>query len=268
MKPAKFYLGNLEHLKEKYPNINTIKLYESTESADDGWKEIFSESIYNYPTGKDFLVVNVQSDYAFRWYKFEYWAINEDKSIVEKIAESHPTIPEAIGEIVDQLRGWMGDTDDENPAFEDQEYIHAIRSALIEYKGDKNLSYIHDTDVIPIKLLVQIQFALQIAYDHSKYYALATPGAQLNKYEIAEHYTSMAETLQNQYDKFAKRTNREGGGYNDKNIITQFPGIKVSDVSFFSRYTGTFVSMHRRPKYYQAGNYRIGVTDIRGNIIE
>ncbi len=249
MKNVKFYIGDMQEFIKKYPLFNQLHVYESSNSEAAGFKKI--DTLKEFQPTKDYIEVNVSDDYFNRWYKFAYASTIDafPENETEKLyGYSDITFPEVIGTVILELRDFLGDTSEEETkqAFTDREYMKMLRSALVQFKGDESFSEIHERDFIPLKILVQIDCAMEIAYNHAKYYALESPGAKLDKSQIMDHYLRVASQLNENYDKISSRTNRGAGGYNDQKIITQMPGVKVVDALRYSSVSGRFVKLQDR----------------------
>lgn len=246
MKNTKFYIGDMQEFIKKYPLFNQLHVFESSSSEATGFKKIVTLSAFQ--PSKDYIEVDVSDDYFNRWYKFSYASTTDSfpETETEKVyGYSDITFPEVIGNVILELRDFLGDTSEEEPtqAFTDKEYMKMLRSALIQFKGDESFSEIHEKDFMPLKILVQIDCAMEIAYNHAKYYALESPGAKLDKSQIMGHYLRVVSQLQENYDKISSRTNRGAGGYNDQKIITQMPGVKVVDALRYSSVAGRFIKL-------------------------
>lgn len=249
----RFYVGNefLQDFATQRDNaVQAVQILESASYADN-YQVIETKSI---EAGMDYIETwNASDEFLNRWYRLQFIGDPLDDPIV-KFGVTEPVFPEVINDIIDNVREYFGDTNLDNPAWTDKEYLQAIKFALRQWKGEKNVRFIHDEDVIPIVLLVKEQFANIIAYDHSKYYQLNNgSGASLDKAQIAQNYREMAATLQAQIRAYTERLNMNSGGYNDEKIITQMPHVKTITASRFSRVTGRRVSRDRQP--YRRTNF-------------
>lgn len=155
-----------------------------------------------------------------------------------ELATTDPLVAEEIGTIVDDVRAEIGDTDSDNPAFSDDEYLRRVRLAMRRYKGEKNLSYIEEQDIPVIALLVRADICRVIAYDHAKYYALAAATAQLDKWQIGEHYLRVAQELEAYWDRLKVDLGLSSGGVNNDGIITEMPAINVATATRYSKSVG------------------------------
>lgn len=243
----RFYIGNefLVDFSTRRDNaVQAVQILESS-SYSDQYQVIETKSI---EPGMDYIETwNASDEYLNRWYRFQFIGDPLADPIV-KYGVTDPVLPEILNDIVDTVRSYFGDTDLDNPAWTDKEYLQAVKFALRQWKGDKNVNSIHEEDIVPIVLLVKEQFANVIAYDHSKYYQLNNgSGATLDKSQIAANYREMATSLQSQFRAYAQRLNMESGGYNDQKIITQVPHAKMITASRKSRTGGRYVSSAEAP---------------------
>lgn len=266
MARVKFYIGDVrEHIRRldvpetrqdlKFIRVSESDSFDGTYTVIDTVQINFGE-LYIYSDG-------ASDDYLYRWYKLEFIsdpnAVNPDTGLPVEAPHIYGTtdavVPETVACIVDDIREWLGDTDLTNPAWPDKHYVHTIRFAIKQHKGEKNLTFIGDEDTVPIQILVRQEYALAIAYDHAKYYKLEAPAATLDKSQIMTHYLEMVKALDEHYREISRRLNLDGGGYDDRNIITQLPAPNVVDAIRFSRTTGTrvkgiFPSKYRRQEYF------------------
>jgi hypothetical protein len=252
MAKTRFYLGDFQqYFRDKETQSSTrfykIHLMEGS-GYDSGYVHI--DTIFPTP-GKEFVeTTKVSDDFLNKWYRFEFFGKSEDEKDF-KLGVSEPTVPEDLGSILDDVRGMLGDTNIASPAFSDREYINSIRFALKQYKGDKNFTNIREEDIIPIQLLVRIEFCMIIAYDHAQYYALQAPSASLDKSQIMNHYLEMARSLENHYDSIANRLGISSGGKNNDGIIHEMPAPNVGNMKRFSATSGLFVDNIEPSKYYR-----------------
>jgi hypothetical protein len=246
----RLYIGDVKDIFVDYETnlprpVHSVRIKESQAYSTD-YTVIDTQSIN---PADDFIETNNASDeYLNRWYKIEYISdLNDTTTEVTVFGESEPTFPEQINDIINEVRGYIGDTDiygeadPPGPAWTDREYLNIIRFALKMWTGEKNLSTIREADVVPITLLVEEYYANLIAYDHGKYIQLQTPSTTLNKSEIMSHYLQIAEGLRDQIATYRKRLNMDSGGYNDEGIISQMPNIKSSKMKRFDKIEGIYV---------------------------
>lgn len=243
----RFYIGNefLTDFSTRRDNaVQAVQILESV-SYGDNYQVIETKSI---EPGMDYIETwNASDEYLNRWYRFQFIG-DPLADEITKFGVTDTVLPEILNDIVDKVREYFGDTNLDDPAWTDREYLQAIKFALRQWKGDRNVNSIKEEDVYPITLLVQEQFAATIAYDHSKYYQLNNgSGATLDKSQIAVHYRSQIETLRGLFQSYAQRLNMESGGYNDDKIITQVPHAKMITASRYSRTGGRYVSSEKPP---------------------
>ena len=201
-----------------FRNIQSIRLLEG-DSYDGDYTPIYTTRVN---TGTKYIIAeNLSDDFlTSKWYRLEYLAPPNEDGTEDLIARTNGVVPEVLAEIVDDTRSWLGDTDTDSPAWTDKEYVQAIRFALKQYKGEENLTFISDDDVVPIQHLVRENFSMAIAYDHAKYYALQAPTASLDKSQIMSHYLEVVSGLREQYNAYSTRLNLNSGGYNDCLLYT------------------------------------------------
>ena len=260
MKELRFYIGDVAvKLYETYvgsPNpLDRIELQES-ESFDRDYTVIETFPA-NYSS--EFLITKKASDlWASRWYRILWVGRNAPTEPVPHTGENvqilsgqeyiygdtGPIVPEEIQSILDDIRMHMGDTDLENPAWKDREYVQHIRFALRQFKGSANIAKIRDEDIVPIVLICRIAFANILSYDHAKYYALQAPGVTLDKSQIHSHYSQVARDLQESYDNIAKRLGLDAGGQNEKNVITTMPKPMEGETIRWSNYRNGYVELN------------------------
>lgn len=238
----KFFVGDLiKKLQEKSNNDRPVHTYriKSSYNYETGYEVLDQQKIE--PT-KDYVFTNkVPTDWINRWFKIEFVS-DPSGDQVKNYGETEPTVPEILGEIIDNIKMLLGDVGEET-AFTDQEYMYQIRFALKQYKGEQNILFIRDEDHVPISLLVRSQLCLTIANNHAKYFTLQAPSAQLNKGEIFEHYSNLARQLGDEYDRIVKRIG--GGGINEHGYIQNLPGINIQPIKRFSKTQGIWVSDNR-----------------------
>jgi len=248
---VQFYIGDPnEYLKDRVydtiRNIHSIQILESP-SANTGFSVI--DTIKFNPTSRYIESSNASEELIYRFYKLQFIQDPALYTAEEQVILTSSLIyPEIMSNIVDDVREQIGDTDLDDPAFSDVEYIEAIRFALLQWKGQNNINRIEAVDKPPIVVLVIEHFAIKIMNDHAKYYQLKSPSVELNKWQIGEHYSTVIQTCQQQLDKYAKRLNKENGGYDDDMIISQMPSAKVETVTRFSKTRG--ISITGRNKYF------------------
>lgn len=271
MAKVKFYTGNLrkyakdgEDTKFSDPEVHdlgdvtnrrdmhSIRVYES--NSFDGDSTLI-DTIKIAPGAEEIWAENASDDFIHKWYRLEFVS---DPSLPEAditvFGRTEPIVPEQLYSIVDDVREWLGDTDLGSPAWPDKHYIQNIRFAVKQYKGEENLTFLKESDIIPIQLLVREIYALAIAYDHGKYYQLQAPAATLDKSQIMTHYLQIVEALRAQYAAIEKRLNLEGGGVDNDGIINQMPSINCQDASRYSVTAGKTVT-NIKPNAYRRRNY-------------
>lgn len=187
-------------------------------------------------------------NYTQLWYRLQFIG-DPAVSPVVVLGTTEPILPEIITDMIDEIRAWIGDTNLEEPAWTDSQYLQELRFALKQYKGDKNLTFLRDEDWVPIQLLVRESFAANIAYDTAKYYALQNPTAQLDMSQISVHYTNVARLIKEQYTSYAQRLNMQSGGYDEHNIVKQMPGINIVTAARYSHTLGRTVTKGPRPAF-------------------
>lgn len=254
-----FYIGNPENYfkdpnDKQLQDIHSIRIQESSSVAD-GFTTI---DTVKFQHGQNYVGTHKASDdYANRFYRLEFISDPsvDDPTTIRTYLRTEPILPEELATIVDDIRDWLGDTDINNPAFSDTEYLQAIKFALRQWRGDRNIAKIEDQDKYPIQLLVREQFANILAYDHAKYYELSTPTHKLNKWEIGAHFIEVAENYRKQFETYAKRLNMQSGGFNEDNIISQMPAVNVGTAKRFSRTGGYYITKreasHRRLEFFR-----------------
>jgi len=235
MQTVRFFLGDTSQFlvdpstKNPMP-VHSIQLLEGESQS--GTFDVID--VQRFVTVADKLITQKASDeFMERWYIMQFITDPAVDPVVV-LARSQPVMPDLLADKIDIIRGRMGDTNLSNPAWDDAEYISALRFCLKQYKGVENLSQLRESDWEPIELLMREVFSLKISYDFAKYYALQNPASQLNKSEISEHYAKVAAAIRDTYKGFETRLNRGGGGYDEQNIIQQMPAINVQDVSRYS----------------------------------
>lgn len=249
MKELRFYIGDVAvRLYETYAGaevpLDRIEIQES-DNFDTGYTTIES-----YPAGikNEYLTTKHGSDtWVQKWYRI-HWLSKDGTQI---FGDSGPIVPEEIQRLLDDVRMHMGDTNIDNPAWSDREYVQHIRFALKQYKGSANIATVKDEDIIPVVLLCRIAFANILSYDYAKYYALQAPGATLDKSQIHSHYSQVARDLQDSYDNIARRLGLSEGGQNDGHHITTMPAPLEGDTERWSNFRNGFVKL--RPGVINTG---------------
>lgn len=237
---VKFFVGDIKDFEKEFstksPNgLHSIRVLES-DTFDGNYVTIDTQKVN--PSAQYIITDRAADDFTFKWYRLEFIGDPAANPVVS-YGKSEPIVPEVIATIIDDVRSWLGDTDLTKPAWLDSEYVQMIRFSFLQYKGERNLTFIRDEDVYAIQLLVREACASTIAYDHAKYYLLQTPSAQLDKGQISVHYNAVAAAIRDQYTAYERRLNRQSGGYNEDGVITQMPAPLVTDAVRFSR-TGGF----------------------------
>lgn len=239
MAKTRFYLGDFAQYFKTRETQSPTKFYKINLMEGTGYDSgfIHVDTIFPVP-GKEFIETNkVSEDFLNKWYRFEFFGKDSEDNDI-KLGVSEPTVPEDIGTVLDDVRNILGDTNLDSPAFTDKEYITSIRFALKQYKGDKNFTNVREEDIIPIQILVRIEFCMFIAYDHAKYYALQAPSATLDKSQIMSHYLEMARSLGSHYDTIANRLGIAYGGKNNDGIIHEMPAPNVGNAIRYSATSG------------------------------
>lgn len=195
---------------------------------------------------------NAASNNDELWYRVRFVS-DPETDPMRIFGETEYLLPENIAGLIDEVRSWLGDYDPTGedaswePVYSDQHYLQIIRYALMRHKGIKNISLLRPEDWIPVKILVMIEYANDIAFDYSKYYNLTAPGnASLNLSEVKTHYLETAEALRNNYREITKSYNMDGGGYDEDGNISQMPAIQEGTLYRYSRAKGRY---ERDPAY-------------------
>jgi hypothetical protein len=244
---VRIYVGLKEYFKQDIPaesfrndverpslrNIHSINVLEGT-SLDGTFTKV--ETVKLAAQAVDYIEVHMYRDPA-DWFKLEF--IDPEGKV---LATTEPLVSEIVGSIVDKVRFDIGDTNLDDPAFTDAEFLQKIRLAVRRYKGEKNLSMITEDDLPVIGLLTRIDIASTIAYDHAKYFALQAPEAQLDKSQIMNHYFEVVTRLEEYWAKLKGDLGLGSGGRNDANIISEMPAPNVVTVSRVSMRSGRRVT--------------------------
>ena len=249
-----FYIGNPENFfkdpnDERLRDLHSVRIKESSNLAT-GYEVVDTVKLQH---GSSYVATHQASeDYINKYYRLEFISDPnvDDEDDITVYFTTEPVLPEVIANVVDDVREWLGDTDLDDPAFEDHEYLQTIRFALRQWRGEKNLTKISEEDMYPLQLLVREAYANILAYDHAKYRELKTPTHSLNKWEIGQHYAAVAESLRSQFEAYARRLNMGSGGYNEDMIITQMPSPKVSTAIRRSRTQGIKIT-NQKPYFRQ-----------------
>ena len=232
-------------------NIHSVNILESQQSAA-GFVKIDSQKISLSTQYVDSYLASENPENL--WYKLQFVSITDG---VEKIeVETIPILPEIIADLVDRFRETVqdfdsGEKDDWEPAWEDHEYVTALRSALREHKGTTNLSQFREEDYDPIELLVRITFAHKIIYDTSMYYRLQVQNASLDKSEIAANYTKFVDSARKSYEAMRKNLNFGAGGFGDDQIIHKMPKVNATGSVRLSPTKGIMVRSSRAYSPYR-----------------
>jgi len=129
------------------------------------------------------------------WYKLSYISGDGSESSL-----SEPTISEEISNLIDNIIIDMQDTDRDNPAFNEEQYISKIRDAYGRLTQEDNLSYLREKHFGMISLLTRISCCYDLAYRNSGNFPIGLPdGISIDKGARVEHYLSIARGLENQY---------------------------------------------------------------------
>lgn len=245
MAELKFYIGNvLDQLKDPADGtsykISAVRI-EEADYYDGTYTPI--DTVRITPDDTFVWTRNGSAEFLDKWYQLVFVGKDSNGNDVDR-GKTNPVVPEFVAQLVDSIRAFFQDTNLENPAWEDKEYIAAIRFAAKQYKGEKNLTYVREEDLIPIQLLVRIEFALIIAYDHAKYYALQAPSATLDKSQIQAHYLDVARNIEDHYNNLTRRLGMgsDGVGIDDNGVQTQYPAPNIVAMKRFSYTAGIYTS--------------------------
>jgi hypothetical protein len=197
---------------------------------------IFREKVKIAAQDQNYIEVFKHHDPA-NWFQLTF-----KKADDTTIATTEPLVSEVVGTVIDTIRADIGDTDLQDPAFSDEEYMQKIRFAMRRYKGEKNLSFIEEEDYPVIALLTRIDIANIIAYDHAKYFALQAPEAQLDKSQVMNHYLQVAQGLEEYWAKIKRDLGLGSGGRNSDSIITELPSPNVVTATRMSFRAGRIIS--------------------------
>ena len=242
---VQFYTGNpdefiVDRETDANRNIHSVQILESP-SANTGFSVI--DTVKFIPTSRYVESTKASDEFLYRFYKLQFIQdplLNAASNLI--VLASGLIYPEMLSSIVDVIREQIYDTDLDNPAFTDDEYVQSIRFALRQWKGHSNLNRIEDQDIPPILLLVQEMLANRLMNDFAKYYALKTPTVQLDKWEIGDHYRTIAQNLRDQFEAYSRRLNMQNGGYDDDMVISQMPSAKMETVRRYSRTAGKYIT--------------------------
>jgi hypothetical protein len=124
---------------------------------------------YPLPLKFDYVIADITgNDKAFQYFFINKNKIESDCPAV--VAYSNTVFPEITSGIIDKVRAWVGDVQPEedcaeeekevewNPVWTDEDYLGAIKNALTQYKGVRDVNFIRDSDTPAIRLLVQEYF--------------------------------------------------------------------------------------------------------------
>jgi len=169
-----------------------------------------------------FIEITEEADIT-NWFKLSYLNTAGDVSEL-----SEPVLGEYIDNIIYQSSVALGDTDRDNPAFTDEEYILKIREGIRRYKGPGGHSYISEADVSVIILLVRISCCYDLAYDNSKYYSITLPeDMHFDKGQRVGHYIRLAQSLESYYRRLTEDF--------DADLEDSFEIVSMTRQSYFHR---------------------------------
>lgn len=235
-------------------DLHSIRVLEA-DSFDGAYTEIAVVKIQ--PAADHIFASGASDQYLQKWYRLEF-ITDPSAEEITILGRTDPVVPEDLMSVVDRIRSWLGDVDVDSPAWPDQHYVETIRFAMKQHRGDRNMTFLRDDDIVPIQLLVRESFCMVIAYDHAKYYEMKAPAAVLDKSQIMSHYLEVARGIREEYEAIQKRLNLGSGGYDDQMIINQMPAPNVVNAKRFSRTAGIEVdnigpSRYRRREFFFPG---------------
>lgn len=143
---------------------------------------------------------------------------------------SSAVIPEDIGMIVNIVSTDLGDTNRDEPAFSDDEYVMKIRLAVKVLKGTETVDSLTDSDMDIICKLVMKSCCYVLAYDNARYTKLTLPdGISLSKGERVKQYLSIVKALEDELNYLLNSFS--GNDVSDFNVISSKRQSYFSGVS-------------------------------------
>ncbi len=199
-------------------DIVTFNVYES--SSKDGTFALIDN--VDFDPRKGFIETDKQTSLDF-WFRLAFI----DSQAVES-EQSDPTLAENILRIIDNVIGELGDTDRNQPAFSDEEYLSMIRNSFGRISTSPNMVKLAESREYVIALLVRTQACFKLAYRNAGRYPIELPdGLETDKGKRVDHYINLAKALEAQWREMKK----DFGSVDEEGELTGTPKMQVLDMT-------------------------------------
>lgn len=219
-----FDVGSLEEaFKEAFGedavlDIVSFNVYES--SSKDGTFTLVEN--VDFDPRKEFVETSQQTSLDF-WFRLA-WV---DSSSVESEL-SDPTLAENIARIIDSVIAELGDTDRNQPAFTDDEYLSMIRNSYGRISSSPNMVKLAESREYTVALLVRTQACFKLAYRNAGRYPIELPdGLKTDKGKRVDHYLDIAKALEAEW----REMKRDFGSVDEEGELTGTPKMQVIDTT-------------------------------------
>jgi hypothetical protein len=159
-------------------------------------------------------------------------------------ATSDAILAENLATILTEVRIAIQDTDEDDPAFSDDELIRKVKEGIRRFTGVPNIVITEEFQLSIIILLVRISCCYDLAYHTARYYHLELPdGIRMFRGEIPKHYMELAKALERQYAQLVEDIGNEDG------TVLGIPTFEVVDCTRKSYFKSP---RHTKPETYDS----------------
>ena len=204
--------------EEAILDIVTFNVYESSSK---GGTFALIDNV-DFDPRREFIETDQQTSLDY-WFRLA-WV---DSSSVESEL-SDPTLAENIERIIDNVIAELGDTDRNQPAFTDEEYLSMIRNSHGRISSSPNMVKLAESREYVVALLVRTQACFKLAYRNAGRYPIELPdGLKTDKGQRVDHYLDIAKALEKQWNEMK----RDFGPVDEEGELTGTPKMQVIDTT-------------------------------------